>query len=942
MVQLFPFLLPLLLIVPTVFGAAVCPSLPSTCICEKESNGRVSITCDGAHLPSLSKDIGNASIERLRISGCSQPVVEVLPSGPVRSIVLANCQITRIDPKVFQIVESSLEELSLLNNSLTTVPLFGNMSRLTTLNLYGNKLKDIPEGAFAGLKKLRFLRIEKNEICSLSSNALTEIKPRIELLDLSGNCFKSIPAQNLRNSVKLMYLDLSENKISEINNFELMNLPQLKELRLQNNLLNEIHPMAFMNVPQLQYLYMRDNLIGNLDGNRLQAFRRLEILDVTNNLLQKLPDLKDLTSLKQVRLDGNLIEKIETLAFSNNPNLQLISIQNNNIAQIARNSFDSLDQMMVLLLSNNSIQKIERGMLDGVKNLQQLNLRNNSLVQVDENTFASLRQLTTLDLAYNNLKKIAKRTFSHQTKLFWLDLSQNQLSSFEEGTFDTKIANILLDGNPLICDDEFDWFVRYLVTNRVRTFLPYQPEITCAGPEKYAGVRLKDLMVKKANETLTEGIKTLGLSDQGQRSLISALIPGLRSAPTNMGGGGGALEQAAAGLPILSTLSQAIPSMRNMPGLDGVPAAAAGGAGQAGNPQLSSAIEQFAAPLVRFATGGQPVASDIEQLIHSIPNFIVNVPGLGDVDISKLDPNLVAHVLRGGQIPGIPKETLDGVVQQYMLKMHESAVAAHNGTLTKDGEKFLPPLEKLPRELIASVIQGQNLPGLNEEQTKAIKDYYTARLPPPPEPTTHGKADNATPQSLNEKDTTPTLVLSKDLIDILKILPTGYNLSRIPAEIIAGFSQGEVPDLRKLPSDLVEHFKSNSDTLSLIFNRVSKANASLEEVLAKLPKFEKPVLSTFSPYDINKLSNDMIHEEEEARRASQMRIYTAIALGLVGAATVVVLGIFAVYVKQQREPKHRRGLTHGGTLPGAPLANSTMRATRIPATQSTQLHLRDS
>ncbi|RCN28733.1 leucine Rich repeat-containing domain protein [Ancylostoma caninum] len=128
-------------------------------------------------------------------------------------------------------------------------------------------------------------------------------------------------------------------------------------------------------------------------------------------------------------------------------------------------------------------------MLDGMKNLQQLNLRNNSLTSLDENTFSSLRHLTTLDLAHNNLKKIGKRTFLHQTKLFWLDLSNNQLSSFEEGTFDSKIANILLDGNRLQCDDSFDWFVRYLVTNRVRTFLPFQPEISCAGPEKYAGVR---------------------------------------------------------------------------------------------------------------------------------------------------------------------------------------------------------------------------------------------------------------------------------------------------------------------------------------------------------------------------------------------------------------------------------------------------------------------
>ncbi|KAK6041116.1 leucine Rich repeat-containing domain protein [Cooperia oncophora] len=327
-------------------------------------------------------------------------------------------------------------------------------------------------------------------------------------------------------------------------------------------------------------------------------------------------------------------------------------------------------------------------MLDGMRNLQQLNLRNNSLTSVDENTFASLRFMTTLDLAHNSLTKIAKRTFSHQTKLFWLDLSNNQLTGYhneEKCRFcSIELASIacsvwvpgsaillsnncgslllrwFFKGNPLICDDDFDWFVRYLVTNRIRTFLPFQPEITCAGPEKYA-----------------------------VQSFLSAFLPGLRSAPAGSGNGGGALETAAAGLPILNTLSQ---------------------------------CHRLA---VRFATGGQPVASDIEQLIQSIPNFIVNVPGLGDVDISKMrTQTLFAHVARGGQIPGIPKETLDSIVQQYMLKMHEAAAAAQKGQLSKDGSKFLPPLEKLPHDLIRAVIQGENLPGLDEEQTKVIKVLF--------------------------------------------------------------------------------------------------------------------------------------------------------------------------------------------------------------------------
>ena len=68
-----------------------------------------------------------------------------------------------------------------------------------------------------------------------------------------------------------------------------------------------------------------------------------------------------------------------------------------------------------------------------------------------------------------------------------------------------------------MCDEKFDWFVTFLVTNRVRTFLPQQKEIDCAGPPQYQGVRLRDLMMKKANDTITEGMKTLGLDKQGQK-----------------------------------------------------------------------------------------------------------------------------------------------------------------------------------------------------------------------------------------------------------------------------------------------------------------------------------------------------------------------------------------------------------------------------------------
>lgn len=59
-------------------------------------------------------------------------------------------------------------------------------------------------------------------------------------------------------------------------------------------------------------------------------------------------------------------------------------------------------------------------------------------------------------------------------------------------------------GNPLECDEDLDAFVHYLVSNKVRTFLPAQKEIACAGPPAMAGILLRDVMIKKAGELKKE------------------------------------------------------------------------------------------------------------------------------------------------------------------------------------------------------------------------------------------------------------------------------------------------------------------------------------------------------------------------------------------------------------------------------------------------------
>jgi len=869
----------------------------------------------GGNLNDIVAALKDDSIDRLDIHNCSLGIKKLVSFPPmkVRVLTISGCGIEKISPNAFNNIANGLEELRLMNNLLTSIPILSNLTDLESLNLNNNKLTDIPEKCFEGNPKLRQLRFENNRICSLSHNTLNEVKSNLELLDLSGNCLSTVPAANLRNS-SLMYLDLSANRISDLSPMSFVNLPNLKELRLSSNRLSVFSPMAFMGVPALSHLLLSDNLINNING--LQMFKELEVIDLNKNAMTTVPSFKDLIKLKRVHLDYNKIRSISTMTFSSNPNLQMISMQDNQISLIAKNSFEGLDQLVILYLGNNSLESIEERTFYGMKNLQQLSLRNNSLVKIENGSFSSLPMLNVLDLSYNKIRTIQPGSFSPLKNLFWLDLSNNNFTTFEKGAFDRRIPNIILDGNSFYCDEKFEWFVTYLVKNQVRTFIPSQPEITCSGPEKYVGVRLKDLMIKKANETVSQGLSTLGWNSAAgsntQPNVLANLIPLLSQGANNPSGAG-----------FLNYITQAIPSLRNIPGMN--PASRNANQGSGGSTNLNSALEEFSEPLVRFATGGQPAPSDVRQLIQSIPNLVVNIPGIGNVDISKVPPPILEHVLNGGQIPGIPKETLDTVVKYYTSRMYEAAKRARDGQLQQGDEKYLPNITTLPQGVIDSVASGSPLPYLTNDQTNVIRAYYTQQIP--------------VQMTESSKDSSG-IKMNPQMFSMMSLLPPNFNFSLIPPEVMKQVMRGEMPDLSQLPHEVLDYIRENSEKMFKSF-KVSP-NASLEEILSKLPSFEPPTFNTtLAPYDINHVEDDLVVEEDAPLFSkSNVRVYTAIILGLFATISLAILSVYCFYLRRAKTASDRMNLQNreiddGGEFFGdndkehlsqfTPTASSTMK-----------------
>lgn len=90
---------------------------------------------------------------------------------------------------------------------------------------------------------------------------------------------------------------------------------------------------------------------------------------------------------------------------------------------------------------------------------------------------------------------------------------------------------------------------------------------------------------------------------------------------------------------------------------------------------------------------------------------------------------------------------------------------------------------------------------------------------------------------------------------------------------------------------------------------------TVEEILRKLPKFNQTEdRQTFSPYDINAVDSDLVVKNSEPNQVSLLictvavdlfafqglRVYIAIALGLVSTVTLTILVGFCIYVRRQR------------------------------------------
>lgn len=266
-----------------------------------------------------SKVFNITSLLELDCSGCrliEMPVSVDLPN--LRVFHANNCGLVRVSSSLFR--SKYLLEIKLNDNFLSEIPIpdeISNNTRLLTLNLHRNQLKDFPPGLLK-IPSLKELDLSFNLITSIPSDLakMTSLKH----LDLKNNRLSALP--NLSTS-EITWLNLSRNSFTDLKE---PLPPKLEIFQVSSNQLKNI-PESVLKLTYLKTLVMGSNQLIEVDA-RIIYLSRLQELLLDDNELTTLPLMPPL--LKYLNISNNHFKAIPESLLQHPTDLQ-VEVSGNSI-----------------------------------------------------------------------------------------------------------------------------------------------------------------------------------------------------------------------------------------------------------------------------------------------------------------------------------------------------------------------------------------------------------------------------------------------------------------------------------------------------------------------------------------------------------------------------------------------------------------------------------
>ena len=167
---------------------------------------------------------------------------------------------------------------------------FSALTRLELLDLGGNNFWSLPAGVFCPLTQLLTLNLTNNRLgdltnISLSSAEGTPCSLPVRELDVSGNQLVSLRAGHFPGLPRLTRLLLDRNELSELGDGLLRVLPLLQVLNVSSNKLSALPPEAFRGAAALTEIHLQRNQLRIMAPGVFAGLERLLVLDLSHNHL---------------------------------------------------------------------------------------------------------------------------------------------------------------------------------------------------------------------------------------------------------------------------------------------------------------------------------------------------------------------------------------------------------------------------------------------------------------------------------------------------------------------------------------------------------------------------------------------------------------------------------------------------------------------------------
>lgn len=357
---------------------------------------------------------------------------QILGEPDIVFMTIANSNLTKIPKDALELVDHTLEYLSLTGNDFSDdepqpeynhpssqLPrLFNRMEVLKELDMRKCNIHDLKDGAFENLVKLEKLYLSHNYINKIETTVFTQI-PQLMHLDLSHNTvdeneltrtalsktFEGIKFDNefqFSQLDKLLFFDVSHSKVSILSTPSFTSMPSsLRMLSLCYTTISHI-PEGMFTDSNLQVLDLSGNpslAYYSQGGSLSNLSHSLQVLSMEDSMIKSLGLICRLKNLKILQLEGNNINQINRTTFYGLESLEMLDLSSNHLSNWYSRVFENNPNLRLLKLRNNNINLVTSAMFEDFSLLRYLALGNNDFL-------CSCNMREFMDQAISNSRRV--------------------------------------------------------------------------------------------------------------------------------------------------------------------------------------------------------------------------------------------------------------------------------------------------------------------------------------------------------------------------------------------------------------------------------------------------------------------------------------------------------------------------------------------------------